>query len=307
MNLGILEDHLLRALRVRLGEGVQWHAGPAYSGPATGVRTQVFVHAAFDDGAGFAADAAKVARQPVVLDGGVSGFAEQRPAAIDIDIVCVCAQHAAAQVLAGLVAPLALEALETLAPPLLTDPTDATRRLRFGDHRAHVLSLRSQRLVHEGVPAAQVVLGLRLQGVLHVLLARSGGLVPLSTSAAPLRLEIQADPAGTDVQREHVLLHNDGPGAVDLGGWKLQDAARRPHVYTFASPCPLAAGATLRLWSGRGNDDAINRYWGRRQAVWSNTGDVAVLLDPDGGERARAVWRPPLPEPAAPRRRAARR
>lgn len=199
MNLGILEDHLLRALRVRLGEGVQWHAGPAYSGPATGVRTQVFVHAAFDDGAGFAADAAKVARarQPVVLDGWRQRLRRTADsAAIDIDIVGVCAQHAAAQALAGLAAPLALGGPGEAAPPLLTDPTDATRRLRFGDHRAHVLSLRSQRLAHEGVPAAQVVLGLRLQGVLHVSLARSGGLVPLSTSAAPLRLEIQARPRG---------------------------------------------------------------------------------------------------------------
>jgi hypothetical protein len=33
--------------------------------------------------------------------------------------------------------------------------------------------------------------------------------------------------------------------------------------------------------------------------VWNNTGDVAVLRDPDGAERARASWSPPLPVPPA--------
>ena len=305
MNLGIVEDYLLRALQSRLGTDVEMRAGPAFCGPATGLRAQVFVHAvAFSDFGGVTAEGARTSRQPVALDGGASGFTEQRPGAIDIDVSCICAQHGQAQVLAGLVVPVLLEALETLAPPLLSDPADATRRLRFGDHQAHVRALRSLRLVHDCVGAAQVVLSLRVDGFLHVLLARKGGLVKQSAYLAPLRLEIQADPDGSDVQREQVLLHNEGDSAVDLGGWTLHDAARRPHVYTFAATCRLGAGSTLRLWSGRGSDDAGNVYWGRRQAVWNNTGDVAILRDPDGTERARASWSPPLPEvPAAPPKR----
>lgn len=309
MNLGILEDHLLRALRTRLADAVEWRAGPAFSGPATGIRAQVFVHAAaFNDLGGITADGARVARQPVTLAGGASGFTEQRPASIDIEITCVCAQHGQAQVLAGLVAPVVLEALERLAPPLLSDPADVSRRLRFADHQAHLQTLRSHRVVHDCVGAAQVVLAVRLDGFLHVLLARPGGLAKQSAYLAPLRLEIQADPAGRDLQSEQVLLHNDGDSAVDLGGWTLQDAARRPHVYTFAATCRLVAGATLRLWSGRGSDDADNLHWGRRQAVWNNTGDIAILRDPDGAERARASWSPALPEPpAAPPQRRRRR
>lgn len=305
MNLGIVEDVLLRALQSRLGSDVECHAGPAVCGPVTGMRAQVFVHAtAFTDFGAVTAEGAHIARQRVRLDSGASGFTEQRPAAIDIEATCICAQHGQAQALAGLVAPVLLEALETLAPPLLSDPADAARRLRFGDHRAHVHAQRSQRLMHDRVGAAQVVLGLRLDGFLHVLLARQGGLVKHSAYQAPLRLQIQANPDGNDVQREQVLLHNDGKSAVDLGGWTLHDAARRPHVYAFAATRRLDAGATLRLWTGRGSDDAGNAYWGRRQAVWNNTGDVAILRDPDGAERARATWAPPLPEPpaAAPKR-----
>lgn len=306
MNLGIYEDVLLRALRARIGGDIDWSAGPPWRGHATGLRAQVFVHAAgYSDAGGVTADGAHTARQPVTLPGGVSGFAEQRPGRIDIEVSCLCAQHAQAQQLAGLAVPVLLEALETLAPPLLSDPLDTTRRLRFADHSAHLHAQRSQRVLHDCVAAAEVVLTLRLDGFLHVLMARPGGLVRHSAYVAPLRLAIQADPAGRDVQAEHVLLHNEGDSVVDLGGWTLRDAARRPHVYGFAAGRRLAAGATLRLWSGRGKDDADNAYWGRRAAVWNNTGDVAVLCDPEGAERARASWSPPLPEVpvAAPKRR----
>ncbi len=305
MNLGLIEDHLLRALRLRLGSSIQWQAGPAFCGPATGVYAQVFVHvAAFADAGGTTVEGARTARQAVTLAGGATGFTEQRPGHLDIEVSCLCAQHPQAQVLAGLVAPVLLEALEMLAPPLLTDPADSTRRLRWADHQSHVHSQRSERLLHEGVPVAQVVLGLRMQGFVHVLLARPGGLAKQSTYAQALRLEVDADPAGTDLQSEHVRLINDGDNPVALGGWMLHDAARRPHVYTFAPTVRLAAGAMLRLWSGRGSDDIGNVYWGRRRAVWNNTGDVAVLRDPDGDERARAGWQPPLPvvPAAAPRR-----
>ncbi len=300
MNLGIVEDLLLRALRTRLGADVECRAGPVACSPATGLRAQVFVQAlAFQDGGGVTADGAHGARQPLQLPGGASGFAEQRPAHIDIEVHCLCATHAQAQALAGLVAPVLLQALETMSPPLLSDPSDTLRRLRFADHRAHLQSQRSQRLVHDCVAVAQVVLGLRLQGFLHVQLARPGGLVKHSAYAVPVRLEIQADPAGRDLQAEAVLLHNASGDVLDLGGWTLHDAARRPHVYAFGPTCRLAAGATLRLWTGRGSDDATNLHWGRRQAVWNNTGDVAVLRDPDGAERARASWSPPLPQPPA--------
>lgn len=304
MNLALYEDVLLRALREQIRGDIDWAAGPAQAGPATGLRAQVFVHVArYADGGGVTAQGACTARQPVAQD-GATGFEEQRPGTIDIEISCLCARHAQAHQLAGLVTPLALEALETLAPPLLGDPQDRLRQLRFADDRAHVQAQASQRLVHEGVAAALVVVTLRLEGFLHLRLARPGGLARRSAYAQALRLEIHADPAGRDLQAEHVVLRNDDAAAVDLSGWTLRDAARRPHVYTFAAGRRLAAGAVLRLWSGRGPDDAGNVYWGRRAAVWNNTGDEAVLSDPEGAERARAAWSPPLPEmPTAPLKR----
>ena len=65
----------------------------------------------------------------------------------------------------------------------------------------------------------------------------------------------------------------------------------------------MDTGSTSRNKSakGRGADDAHNLYWGRRQAVWTNTGDTAVLRDPDGSERARAECVPASPPAAKPR------
>jgi|GEM_PF-2432308 len=308
MNLGILENHLARALRAHIGAGVDWRTGPVSSGPATGIRAQVFVHAAtFTDSGGVTVDGAHVARQPVARDGGVRGFSEHRPGVIDIEVSCVTAHHSQAQVLAGLVAPVLLEAVETLAPALLSDPENATGRLRLVDHRAHLQSLRSQPLVWEGTVAAQVTLGLRITGFVHVQLVRKGGLPRTSAYQTPLRLEIKAGQVGGGVRSECIVVNNAGEDPIDLGGWVLQDAARRPHVYTFAPDSRVGAHQALSLWTGRGSDGALDRYWGRRQAVWNNSGDVAVLRDPDGEEQARASWSPPLPEPLAAKPRTRRR
>jgi hypothetical protein len=36
------------------------------------------------------------------------------------------------------------------------------------------------------------------------------------------------------------------------------------------------------VWTGQGSDDLPNLYWGRRAAVWNNTGDSAILSDERG-------------------------
>lgn len=301
MNLGVFEAHLQRVLQQRLGAAVDVHTGPVHGRPASGLRPEVFIHAArYADGGGVTADGATVARRPVAEAGGVSGFAEERPGQIDIDIACVCGQHAQAQTLAGLVAAPLLVALETLQAMPLGDPSDPLQRLQFGDHVTLLQAGGSSRQVHDGVALAQAMLTIRLQGFLQLRLLRKGGLSKASPYDWPLHLTLHADPAGVDLQAEHVVLHNDADHALELGGWSITDAApRRPHRYVFSTGRLLPAGAVLRLYSGRGTDSAGRLYWGRRQAVWNNTGDLALLLDPDGVERARvAHTTPPAPAPA---------
>jgi hypothetical protein len=34
--------------------------------------------------------------------------------------------------------------------------------------------------------------------------------------------------------------------------------------------------------TGEGDDDTENLFWDRSTSIWNNSGDLAVLLDPEG-------------------------
>ena len=303
MNLGALEAHLIEALRQRLPGSPLLVAGPAFAGPVTGARPEVFVHAArFDDLGGATPEGARIARLPWQAVVGASGFAEDRPARIEIDVSFVGAQLWQAQLLSGLASMVLLQALETLDGVALGDRADPLRRLYFTNHRGAFATCRTGRQVHDGVAVHCVALTLRVDGFLQVRLAAPGGLARHSVHALLVpTIEVRFNPEGSDLQREHVVLRNDAATLIDLAGWTIEDAARRPHRYAFPPLALLAPGAELRLWSGRGVDDAHNLFWGRRQAVWTNTGDAAILRDPEGIERGRAAC-VPQPKPRKSRR-----
>ncbi|MEI8029266.1 MAG: lamin tail domain-containing protein [Comamonadaceae bacterium] len=290
MNLGAFESHLIQALWQRLPGNPVLSAGPAFAGPASGVRPEVFVHAArFDDLGGTTTDGAVIARLPWQSDEGASGFAEDRPARVEIDVTFVGAQLWQVQLLSGQASMRMLEALETLDGVSLGDELEARRRLRFTEHRAVLGACRSERLVIDGVAVYRVVLTLRLDGCVRVRLAAPDGLMRVNVHAMLTpEIEVCFNPSGSDLQREHVVLRNGKATLIDLAGWTIEDAARRPHRYRFPLLALLPPGGELRLWSCRGSDNAQNLYWGRRQAVWTNTGDTALLRDPEGVERARA-------------------
>jgi DNA/RNA endonuclease G (NUC1) len=90
---------------------------------------------------------------------------------------------------------------------------------------------------------------------------------------------IEANPPGEDLAGEHVLLSNTGPRAVSLTGWTLEDGSGA--TYTFPE-FSLGAGRRVRIWVQSGEDDDANLYWGRRQPVWNNDSDTAILRNPNG-------------------------
>jgi micrococcal nuclease len=94
---------------------------------------------------------------------------------------------------------------------------------------------------------------------------------------------IQADAPGNDSENpngEWVEIINEGSTAVNLEGFSLKDAAN--HIYTFPA-FTLQPGATVRLYSGQGQDDASSLYWGLvGETVWNNSGDSAFLRDSEG-------------------------
>jgi len=106
-------------------------------------------------------------------------------------------------------------------------------------------------------------------------------------------LSVVANPPGDDVAGERVVIRNDRPTRVALGGWRLQD--ERSHTssspWTFAFPNVwLEPGADITVWTRAGTNDATNLYWGRAHGIWNNEGDAAILLDPQGNQIARLAW-----------------
>lgn len=290
MNLGGIERALLRCLREHLGDEIQWRRGPPQASACSGLLPEVFVHALrFEDP--MAGAPLPPARWPLI-DG--AGWREERPAVIELLLLAQCGQHAQAQALAGLLVGPALAGLNRLADLRLSVPDDAAHRLSFRRIRAQLLHCQSEAAA-PGAEAAAVGLRFRLHGVVEIELRGADRLAPpLDPEAPAIRLRIDADPRGEDLKAERVVICLDADEApLDLGGWRLRDAAG--HAYPFPDGQRLLPGVELSLWTRRGKADAGNLYWGRRRAVWNNTGDQAWLLDASGVERARAAWRPPLP------------
>ena len=76
---------------------------------------------------------------------------------------------------------------------------------------------------------------------------------------------------------EWVRLRNSCSTSKSLVDYRIRDAAG--HTYTFTSGS-LAAGATVKVHTGKGSNTASHRYWGRTKYVWGNTRDTAKLYDP---------------------------
>jgi hypothetical protein len=99
----------------------------------------------------------------------------------------------------------------------------------------------------------------------------------------PRLMDVRTDPAcssfrggsAQDPSGEYVCLVNHDSEAVNMTGWRLQDASR--HRYTFPVFW-LAAGARVRVHSGPGVNSATDLYSGSG-LIWNNDHDVVYLHD----------------------------
>jgi micrococcal nuclease len=96
-------------------------------------------------------------------------------------------------------------------------------------------------------------------------------------------VHIEADAPGDDRENpngEWIEIANQGDNIVVMQGYTLKDEAN--HIYTFAN-FSLEPGATFRLFSGQGQDNNTELYWGLSgESVWNNGADAAFLRDADG-------------------------
>lgn len=93
--------------------------------------------------------------------------------------------------------------------------------------------------------------------------------------------DVDFDPRGRDEDtNETVLLTNDGPNAVDIGGWILRDESSI-HRLQIPEGTTLAAGAELSVVTGC-EAEPPTIAWCSDGPVWSNGGDTAILQTPNG-------------------------
>lgn len=80
---------------------------------------------------------------------------------------------------------------------------------------------------------------------------------------------------------EWARIVNYGEADQDFTGWTLRDA--QEHIYDFPEGFFLGPGEAVTVHTGVGEDTATDLYWNLGRPVWNNAGDVATLMDDEGG------------------------
>jgi hypothetical protein len=104
--------------------------------------------------------------------------------------------------------------------------------------------------------------------------------LPANAARAVRIASLVWDPPGADWQGEYILVRNDTSAPVAIGGWHVRDVAG--HSFELPTGFSLDPGHDVRIWTGPGTNTATDLYWGRRAAIWNNTGDTATLSDHAG-------------------------
>ncbi len=88
---------------------------------------------------------------------------------------------------------------------------------------------------------------------------------------------------GGDPQEEHITIRNTGNAALDLTGWRIEDAHGVPasniSPFEFPPGFTLDPGADVTFVTGQGNNTADTLYWGYGRQVWNEDGDTVYVYD----------------------------
>lgn len=104
---------------------------------------------------------------------------------------------------------------------------------------------------------------------------------------------IQYDSPGSDnrsnasLNAEYVTIRNVSGSRISLKGWHLYDKVG--HKYSFGK-FTIAPRTAVKIRTGRGSNNATNRYWGSGNYVWNNDGDRARIRDASGKLVDQCSW-----------------
>jgi hypothetical protein len=95
------------------------------------------------------------------------------------------------------------------------------------------------------------------------------------------------------LRAEYVLVQNTTNHRVTITNWTITDKAH--HTFKFGRTT-LPANANVYVHTSRGRptgSPVFQRFWGRTNYAWSNTGDTAVLKNAAGTVKSRCSYSDP--------------
>lgn len=101
--------------------------------------------------------------------------------------------------------------------------------------------------------------------------------------------DLEFDPPGPDAESlgdEYITIVNEGYDSVPIGGWTLRDESSS-NRFVFDGSLVLAPGESVTVATGCDGGPSGAIHWCASQAVWSNGGDTAIILDTLGNA---VVW-----------------
>jgi endonuclease YncB( thermonuclease family) len=101
--------------------------------------------------------------------------------------------------------------------------------------------------------------------------------------------ELVYDPAGPDTESlggEFITIVNEGYDTVSIGGWTLRDESTS-NRFVINGNTTLDPGESVTIVTGCEGGPPGSVHWCNDQAVWSNDGDTAIVLDTLGNA---VVW-----------------
>jgi micrococcal nuclease len=81
-----------------------------------------------------------------------------------------------------------------------------------------------------------------------------------------------------DWEKEKIVIKNSCSNTCSMKGWYVKDEGRKKYVFNIL----LEGSNRVVLHSGEGRDKGNDLFWGRKDYVWTDSGDSIFLYDDKG-------------------------
>jgi membrane-associated protease RseP (regulator of RpoE activity) len=105
-----------------------------------------------------------------------------------------------------------------------------------------------------------------------------GAILTLAPTATDAQVSIRQIYDPGDISAERVEIINQG-NSVSLEGWTIQDT--QGHIFTLPRH-RMFTNSMIIIYTSAGQNTPVSLYGGLSEAIWGESGDAAILTDPNG-------------------------